>query len=432
MKTNLEKLENNKVMIEISMDETEISQGMDQAYRELVNKVKVPGFRKGKVPRSVLEARIGKGAIWEEAIDHMLSEAYTKTIEEMDLDPIDRPDVEIVDAKIGESLAFKVTVQLRPVAELGQYKEIEAKKTVYEVSDEDVEKTMESLREKHSTMATVDDRPVAKGDHVVIDFEGFIDDVAFPGGSAQGYGLEIGSGSFIPGFEDQLIGVAIQDEKEVRVPFPADYHAEELAGKESVFKVKVHEIKQKVLPELNDDFAKTASEFDTLQELRTDVKNRLVTSAEDTIKRSFENEVLKTVVDNATVVIPDVMIERRLDRMIEQNDEDLKKQGLSMEDYLKYLGKTEEDIHIDMKPGAEREIKTELVLEAVIRAENIESTSEDVDAEISKIAEMYSQDPEVIKAMFDTQGTIDVIRENIRLRKAIEFLTAHAKPVMDS
>ncbi len=430
MKTKVEKLEKNQLKLEITVEADEMKEAMEQAARALGQKVKVPGFRKGKVPRTVIEARFGKGAILEEALDKVLPETYEKALDEHDINPIDKPVINIVEADPEKPFVYEATVQLRPEAELGQYKEVEAEKEEYTVEDKDVSSALDRLRERHSTMVNVEGRPVENGDHVIIDFKGFLGEEAFEGGSAEGYSLEVGSGSFIPGFEEQLVGAQPKEERDVQVVFPEDYHADHLAGKEVVFKVTVHEIKQKKLPELDDEFAKTSGEFDTLQDLKEDLKNNLIKTAEDTIQRNFENAVLTKVVEDAKVDIPEVMIEKRIDRMVDQMAEDLKRQGLSMDDYQKYLSKTTEEMRSDMKPAAERELKTELVLEAVVKVEGIEATGEDVDAEIEKIAEVYSQDKETVKKAFESQGTIPVIEENIRLRKAIEFLTSNAKPVM--
>ncbi len=427
MKTNLEKLENDKVQLEITMEEEETEEAIDKASRELANKVKVPGFRKGKVPRNVIEARLGQGAIMEEALETLLPEGYGKAIEEKGIEPIDQPQIEIVQAEPEKPLVFKATVQLRPEAELGEYKGVEAKIEDYEVTDQDVDNSLEKLRETHSKMINIEGRAAEKGDHIVIDFEGFIDGQPFEGGSAEGYSLELGSESFIPGFEEQLFGVKTGQEKEVKVSFPEDYHVEELAGKESTFKVSVKEIKKKILPELDDDFAKTASEFATLQELREDTKENLEQTAVDAIKRNFENEVLLKVVENADAEVPQVMVEKRMEQMMERTGEELKRQGISMEDYLKYVNKTEEELKEEMKPNAEREVKTELVLEAVAKEEGLEASEEDINEEINKIAEAYSQEPDTVRSTFESQGTIPIIEKNIQMRKAISFLTEHAE-----
>ena len=429
MKTKVEKLENSKLKLEIVVGEEEMKSGMDRAARELANKVKVPGFRKGKVPRTVIEARFGKGAILEEALDAILPEAYAKAIEEHGIDPLGNPEINIIEADPEKPLIFEATVQLEPEAALGQYKEVEAEKQEYTVSEEDINTQIERLRERHASMVTVEDRPVENGDHVVIDFKGFLDDEAFEGGSAEGYSLEIGSGSFIPGFEEQIVGAQVKEERDIKVTFPADYHAEHLADKEVIFKVTVHEIKQKVMPELDDEFAKTAGEFDTLQELKEDLKNNLEESISENIKRNFENAVLAKVVDGATVEIPEIMIEARVDRMLERMADDLKRQGLSMEDYQKYLNKTEEELRVDMKPNAEREVRTELVLKAVAKAEGIEATDEDIDAEIARIAEIYSQEVDSVRGIFETQGTLPLIARDLQMKKTIAFLTDNAKVV---
>ena len=429
MKTKVETLENSKLKLEIIVEEEEMKAGMDRAVRELSNKVKIPGFRKGKVPRTVIEARLGKGAILEEALETILPEAYAKAIEEHEIKPLGNPEINIVEADPEKPLTFEATVQLEPEPELGQYKEVEAEKQEYDVTDEDVNLQVEKLRERHASMVTVEERAVENGDHVVIDFKGFLDGEAFEGGSAEGYSLEIGSNSFIPGFEEQIVGAEANEERDITVSFPDDYHAEHLAGKEVVFKVTVHEIKQKMLPALDDEFAKTAGEFDTLQELMDDLKNNLKESVDENIKRNFENSVLTKVVENAKVDVPEIMIEDRVDRMIERMEDDLKRQGLSMEDYQKYLNKTDEEMREEMKPNAEREVRTELILKAVAKVEGIEATEEDINGEIERIAEIYSQDVESVRSIFAEQGTLPLIARDLQMKKALTFLTESAKPI---
>lgn len=427
MKTKLERIEDGKVVLEIEVETAAIEQAIDKAYRNIARRVNIPGFRKGKAPRPLVEARIGgKAALLENAVEEVLPEAYAKAVEETEVKPVDRPAVEIVKAELEQPLVFKATVTVEPEPELGVYKGIEAEATEVSVTDDDVQKSLAMLRERFAKLEAVEDRPVQDGDYTVIDFTGYIDDKPFHGGEAKDFNLQIGSGAFIPGFEEQLIGAAKDETKKITVTFPEDYHSKELAGKPATFEVTVREIKQQILPELDDEFAKTASRFDSLEELKNDIENKLKQAADDNAKRRLENAVVSQAVDNAAVEIPAAMIERRLERMIAELTSDLEKQGATLEQYLEYSKKTLEELRQDFKPGVEREIKTDLVLAKVARVENLTAAPEEVDAEVERVAKTYGQDPLLVKQRFAEQGSLAVVEEGLVLRKAVDFLVANA------
>jgi len=427
MKTKLERIEDGKVVLEIEVESGEIEQAMEKAYRNIARRVNIPGFRKGKAPRPLVEARIGgRKALLEEAVDEVLPDSYAKAVEETAVKPVDRPAVEIVQAEPGQPLVFKATVTVEPEPELGAYKGIEAEQSEAKVTADDVQHSLEMLRERFAKLESAEGRPVQDGDYTTIDFTGFIDGVPFDGGEAKDFNLQIGSGAFIPGFEEQLIGAVPNEEKKIEVTFPADYHSQELAGKPAAFAVTVKEIKQKVLPELDDEFAKTASSFASLEELKADIENRLKQIAADNAKRKLENSIVSQVVDNATVAIPTVMIERRTDRMVEDLTNDLQKQEATLEQYLEYTKKTLDEIRQEFKPGVEREIRTDLVLAKVASLENLTATEAELDAEVERIAKTYSQDPLLVKQRFAEQGTLKMVEEGLVLRKAVDFLVANA------
>lgn len=429
MKTKLERIEDGKVVLEVQLETDEVKLAMDKAYKNIARRVNIPGFRKGKAPRPLVEARIGgQAVVLEEAIDRtpMLSDAYAKAVEETAVKPVEQPAVEIIKAEPSQPLVFKATVTVEPEPELGAYKGIEAEQAEVKVTDDDVRRSLDMLRDRFAKLEAVEDRPVQDGDYTVIDFTGFIDDKPFDGGEAKDFSLQIGSGAFIPGFEEQLVGAVINEEKRITVTFPEDYHSKELAGKQAAFAVTVREIKQKVLPELDDEFAKTASRFDSLEELKTDIENNLKQNATENAKRKLENTIVSRVVDNATVEIPAAMTEHRIDRMVDDLTNDLQRQDATLEQYLEYTKKSLEELRQDFRPGVNREIKTDLVLAKVARVENLTATAEEIDAEVERIAKTYSQDPMLVKQRFAEQGTLVVLEEGLILRKAVDFLVANA------
>lgn len=427
MKVSAERLDNHKVRLEIEVPQPEVAKAVDKAYQKLANKVNIPGFRKGKVPRKVLEMRIGKEALLDEAFEIMAGPAYSKALQEQNIDPVARPEIEVVTLQEDQPLVFKAVVTAKPDVTLGQYKDLEVEQPVAEVSDEDVNKQLESQRTRHAKMVVAEDAALQNGDFAIIDFAGFIDGQPFKGGDAEGYPLEVGSGSFIPGFEEQLIGAKAGDAREVKVAFPADYFVPELAGKEANFKVKINDVKRKELPELDDDFAKEVSEFTSLEELKADIKNKLDQAAKQKADRDYKNNIVKTAVDNAAVDIPDIMIEKRIDNMIEDFDVNLQNRGLSLDKYLEYAKTDLNTMRDSYRESAQQSVKTDLVLEAVAKAENVEVKSEDLETEIAIMAHGYQRPVEEVRKVIVEQGHINSLAESVLRKKAAQVIIDSVK-----
>lgn len=425
MSSKLEKLEKNVATLEITVSAEKLEEGIAKAYIKNAKKFNIPGFRKGKAPRKLIEKYYGEGIFYEDAINEVCPEAYEEAIKEHNLEPVDRPSIEILEIESGKGIVFKAEVTVKPEVELGQYKGIEVEKKEYNVTDEDVENELEILRNRNARIIDVTDRPVKRGDIVTIDFKGFIDDKEFDGGSAENYKLEIGSGRFIPGFEEQLIGATIGNEVNVDVTFPEDYRSEELAGKPALFKVTVKEIKEKELLPLDDEFAKDVSEFDTLEELKADIKRKKLEEAERMAKNEYENDLIKKVVQNAKVDIPEVMIDNQIESMIRDFDYQLRFQGLDLDSYMKYMNISYEEMKQSYKEAAEDRVKTQLVMEAITKAENIEVTDEELEAEVEKTAKQYNQDVEKFRKSL-RERDIEYIREGLQLQKTIDFLVEHS------
>ncbi|MFZ3170590.1 MAG: trigger factor [Carboxydocellales bacterium] len=427
MKATAERVEKNTVVIEIEVEPEKLNLGLDKAYRKLVKKANIPGFRKGKAPRKILEKFYGKEYLLEEALDNLISDVYPDAVQETEIEPVDRPQVEVVQAEEGKPVIFKVKVEVKPEVELGEYKGLAAEKTSTEVSEADVDAELNKLQQRHAKVSNLDEGTVEQNDVAVIDFEGFIDGEAFAGGKGDDYPLEIGSGSFIPGFEEQLIGVKIGEDKDVNVSFPEEYHSPELAGKPVLFKVKIKSIRRKDILPLDDEFAKDVSEFDTLEELKTDILNRLKEAAEKKAEIAVKEQLIQKAVENATVEIPEVMINTRLQGMLSEMTQRLQRQGVSFEDYVKYTGGNAEGVREELKPEAEKGVRSDLVLEAIARQENIDATDEEVTAELEKMAEQYKQDISTMRAALETQGSIDSFKNSISFQKTIQFLVDNAK-----
>lgn len=425
MSSKLEKLEKNVATLEITVSAEKLEEGIAKAYIKNAKKFSIPGFRKGKAPRKLIEKYYCEGIFYEDAINEVCPEAYEEAIKEHNLEPVDRPSIDILEIESGKGIVFKAEVTVKPEVELGQYKGIEVEKKEYNVTDEDVENELEILRNRNARIIDVTDRPVKRGDIVTIDFKGFIDDKEFDGGSAENYKLEIGSGRFIPGFEEQLIGATIGNEVNVDVTFPEDYRSEELAGKPALFKVTVKEIKEKELLPLDDEFAKDVSEFDTLEELKADIKRKKLEEAERMAKNEYENDLIKKVVQNAKVDIPEVMIDNQIESMIRDFDYQLRFQGLDLDSYMKYMNISYEEMKQSYKEAAEDRVKTQLVMEAITKAENIEVTDEELEAEVEKTAKQYNQDVEKFRKSL-RERDIEYIREGLQLQKTIDFLVEHS------
>lgn len=412
-----------KLVIEASAEEFEA--GLNAAYNKNKNKISVPGFRKGKAPRKMIEQLYGSQIFFEDAANEIIPDAYADAAKESGLDIVSQPKVSIEQLEAGKPFIFAAEVAVKPEVELGEYKGVEVTKADAEVTDADVEEELKKVQDQNSRTVSVEDRAVKDGDMTVIDFEGFIDGEAFDGGKGENYPLTIGSHSFIDTFEEQMIGMNIGEEKELNVTFPEDYHAENLKGKPATFKVTVKEIKEKQLPELDDDFAQDVSDFDTLAEYKDDLKKKIAERKESEAKAKKESEAIEKVVEAAKMDIPQAMIDTQVNRMLEDFAMRLQQQGLSVEQYFQYTGMTADKIMEEMKPEAVKRIKNSLVLEAVAKAENIEVSEEEFEAELQKMADMYKMEIEKIKE-FMQDAEAKQMKDDIAIQKAVELIVSSA------
>ncbi len=412
-----------KLVIEASAEEFEA--GLNAAYNKNKNKISVPGFRKGKAPRKMIEQLYGSQIFFEDAANEIIPDAYADAAKESGLDIVSQPKVSIEQLEAGKPFIFAAEVAVRPEVELGEYKGVEVTKADAEVTDADVEEELKKVQDQNSRTVSVEDRAVKDGDMTVIDFEGFIDGEAFDGGKGENYPLTIGSHSFIDTFEEQMIGMNIGEEKELNVTFPEEYHAENLKGKPATFKVTVKEIKEKQLPELDDDFAQDVSDFDTLAEYKDDLKKKIAERKESEAKAKKESEAIEKVVEAAKMDIPQAMIDTQVNRMLEDFAMRLQQQGLSVEQYFQYTGMTADKIMEEMKPEAVKRIKNSLVLEAVAKAENIEVSEEEFEAELQKMADMYKMEIEKIKE-FMQDAEAKQMKDDIAIQKAVELIVSSA------
>ena len=421
---NVEKTDKNIVSFEFSVSPEEFEKAVQKAYKKNVKKINMPGFRKGKAPRIIIEKAYGKEVFYEDAINFVLPDAYDKAVEENGISPVAQPEVDLKSEKIepDKEIIFTAKVVVKPEFELGEYKGVKAEKAVYESTDENVNEEIEKLRERNSRLVPVEDRAVQADDIANINFEGFVDDVAFEGGKGENFDLTIGSGQFIPGFEDQLLGKNVGDDVEVKVTFPDEYHAEDLAGKDAVFKVKINSLKVKELPEADDDFAMDVSEFDTLDEYKADIKAKLEKANEDKAKHETEQNVIDAVCANTEIDIPDEMIDSQIDSMIRDMDMQMRYQGIDLNTYMQYTGQTMDTIREQYKPEAEKRVKTTLVLEKVSEVEKIEPTDEDVENEYQKISEENGMKIDDIKKYIKE----DDVKARIKAEKAINLLVESA------
>ena len=426
MKANAERLEKNTVQLDIEVDVEQVSQSLDKAYRKLVKKVNIPGFRKGKTPRPIFERFIGKEALFEEALESLVPEAYYKAVQETGIEPIDQPKMEIVQAEDEKPVLLKATVVVKPEVILGQYKGLEVSKSSVEIQESDVDNELERLRNRHAKLLNIEEGTIEKDDQVELDFLGKINGEPFQGGEGKNYPLTIGSGSFIPGFEDQMVGMAVGENKEINVTFPENYQSEELAGKEATFEVTVNSIKRKELLELDDEFAKDVSEFDTLEELRADLKNKLNEAAESKADFQFRQDLVDMAVGNAEVEIPEVMINTQLNETIRGMDNRLASQGINLETYLQYTNSSLPELREQMRPEAEKKVRTNLVLETIAKNEGIQATEEEIKEESAKVAGHYQQDPEVFYKMLEKEGQFGFIIEGLVMNKTVQVLVDNA------
>ncbi len=415
----------NEVKLEITVDAEKFEEAIKKVYFKSAKYFNIPGFRKGKAPMQMVEKYYGKEIFYEDAFNEVAGDAMEEAVKENKLEVVSRPDIEVTQIEKGKDLIFTAVMQTKPEAKLGKYKGIEIKKTEYNVSDEDVEHELGHMQEHNARIVSIEDRPVESGDIATIDFEGFVDGKAFDGGKAEGHDLEIGSNTFIPGFEDQVIGMKIDEEKDIQVKFPDEYFSKELAGKDATFKVKVHEIKKKELPKLDDEFAKDVSEFDTLKELKEDIKQKQQKQNDDKAKYETQEAVMKAVCENVEVEIPSGMIELETENMLKDIEQRLSYQGLKLEQYLQMMGKNEEDMKKEYQPQAIEGIKSRLTLEAVIKAEKIEATDEEVDEKLKEMAKNYGKenDEEFLK----NENVRNYIKEGLTSEKAMDFLVKNAK-----
>ena len=425
MNCKVEKTEKaNEVKLEITIEAEKFENAIKKVYFQNAKYFNIPGFRKGKAPMNIVEKYYGAQIFYEDAFNEVATEAYDEALAENKIEVVSRPEVDIIQMEKGKDLIFTAVVQTKPEVELGKYKGIEISKIEYTVKDEDIEHELGHMQEHNSRLITVDDRPLENGDTATIDFEGFVDGVAFEGGKAEGHELEIGSGAFIPGFEDQLVGMKIDEDKEIKVTFPKEYFSKDLAGKEATFKVKLHEIKKKELPELDDEFAKDVSEFDTLDELKKSIKEKLEKSNEQRAKYETEDAAIKTVCEKAKLDIPSGMIDLEVDNMLKDFEQRLSYQGLNIEQYLKMIGKTEEEMRKEYEPQAIEAIKSRLVLEAIIKAEKIEASEEEVKEKLEEMAKNYGKK---VEELSENENLKNYLEEGIKSEKALEFIVENAK-----
>lgn len=425
MNCKVEKTEKaNEVKLEITVEAEKFENAMKKVYFQNAKYINIPGFRKGKAPMNIVEKYYGAQIFYEDAFNEVATESYEEALEENKIDVVSKPIVDIKQMEKGKDLIYTVLVQTKPEVELGKYKGIEIKKIEHKVEEKDIEHELEHMQEHNSRLVSVEKRALKKGDIATIDFEGFSDGKAFEGGKAEGHELEIGSGSFIPGFEDQLIGMKIDEEKEINVTFPKEYFSKDLAGKEAMFKVKLHEIKKKELPKLDDEFAKDVSEFDTLEELKASIKERLEKNAEQQEKYETENEAIKAVCEISKVEIPSGMIEAETENMIKDFEQRLAYQGLKLDQYFKMAGKTEDELKKEYEPQATEAIKSRLTLEAIIKAEKIEATDKEIEEKMKEMAENYGKKVEDLQ---DNENLKEYLKQGIETEKAIDFIVKNAK-----
>ena len=430
MTAKWEKLEGNQGVLTIEVDAEKVNEALDQAFKKVVGKVNVPGFRKGKIPRAMFEQRFGVESLYQDALDILLPNAYASAIEETNIDPVDRPEIDVEQMEKGQTLIVKATVTVKPEVQLGEYKGLEIEEMETTVTDEDVELELKQLQEKHADLVVVEDGAIENGDTAVIDFEGSVDGTPFEGGKAENYSLEIGSGSFIPGFEEQLIGLKSADTKDVEVSFPEEYHAPELAGKPAVFKVTVHDIKRKQLPELDDEFAKDVNEeVETLDELRKELKDKMIQDKETEADHNKRDTLVEKAAENATIDIPEAMITTEVDRMLEEFGQRLQSQGMSLDMYYQFSGSDENGMREQFKADAEKRVRINLTLEAIAQTEGLEVTEEEVDAELEKMAELYKRSVDELKQILAMQGGTDAMKGDLKVRKAVDFLVDNSKVV---
>lgn len=426
MSLQVEKLEHNMAKLTIEVPAEELEKALETAYQKNKNKISVPGFRKGKVPRNMIEKMYGPAIFYEDAANELIPDAYEKALDECEEEIVSAPKIDVTQIEKGKDFIFTAEVAVKPEVTLGKYKGIKVDEANLAVTEEEINAQIEKERENSARTISVEDRPVKDGDITTLDFEGFVDGVAFEGGKGTDYPLTIGSGSFIPGFEEQLIGAELNKEVEVNVTFPEDYHAKDLAGKPATFKCKIKDIKEKELPELDDEFASEVSAFDTMAEYKEDVKKSLEMKKADAAKIAKEEAVIDAVIEDAKMDIPDAMVETEQRQIIEEFSQRMRMQGLTMEQYMQFTGMTPQALMEQTKPQALKRIQSRLVLEAVAKAEDLKASEEDYAAEIKDMSEKYQMEEDKIKEMLGEKGKKQV-EEDLAIRKAVDFLVDNAK-----
>ena len=420
-----EQVEKNLVKLTFEVSAEDFANAINSVYKKNAKKFNIPGFRKGKAPKAIIEKYYTVAVFYDDAINMVLPDAYEAAIKEADLDVVAKPEIDVEEIKKGEPIVFTALVTTRPEVKLGDYKGIEVEKIDYTVTDEDVAKDIEAAQKKNARLITVDDKAVENGDIAVIDFEGFVDDVAFDGGKGEDYELEIGSGTFIPGFEEQLVGAKVDDLVDVKVTFPEEYHAENLKGKDAIFKVKVNEIKVRELPELDDDFASEVSDFETLEEYKADVRKKLEEAAENKAKIETENAVIAKVIENAEFEIPDAMKEAQIDRLINDFAQRIQYQGLNMDMYLQYTGMSMEQLRAQFDKQAVDQINSILVLGAIQKAEGIETGAEELELELVDMSKKYNMELDKLKELM-SENEIENLKKDLAIQKTITMIVNNA------
>ena len=426
MSLQVEKMEKNMAKLTIEVSAEDLEKAMQSAYQKAKGRISIPGFRKGKAPRKMIEQMYGKGIFLEDAVNALIPEHYSKALSECELEIVSQPQIDVTQMEPGKALIFTAEVAVKPEVTLGEYKGVEVPKAEIEVTEEEIEAAIKREQEKNSRTITVEDRAAEEGDIVTIDFEGFVDGEAFEGGKGEDYPLTLGSHTFIPGFEEQLVAAKTGEHVEVNVTFPEEYQAKELAGKAAVFQCDVKKIEAKELPELNDDFAKDVSEFDTLAEYKEDVKKNLTESKEKEALRAKEDAAIEKIIENAEMEIPEAMLDTQCRQMMDDFGRRMQSQGLSMEQYFQFTGQTAEKMMEDMKPQALKRIQTRLVLEKIVEVENIQPTEEEVNEEISKMAAMYKMEADKLKELVG-EREMEQMKKDMAVQKAVTFVAEAAK-----
>ena len=421
MKSKVENIEKNVVKLTIEVEAEVFNDSLKKAYQKNRGRYTIPGFRKGKAPMNFIERYYGESVFYEEAFNIACPEAYEKAIEENSLEPVSRPELDVEQIEKGKDLIFTAKITVKPEVKLGEYKGLKVEKEAVNITDKDVQEELEKIQDKNARLITAEDRVVKDKDTLNIDFEGFVDDEPFEGGSAKGYTLVVGSGTFIPGFEEQLIGAETGKEIDVNVTFPEEYHSEDLKGKEAVFKVLVNEIKEKELPEINDEFAQDVSEFDTLEEYKADIKEKLLKEAQESAEKKYEDAIVNKAVENAEIDIPEVMIENQLNNILNRLNMTLRYQGMDLNSYINMVGTDEETFRNGYRDTAVLDVKTQLVLEKIGKEEKVEATEEDLEAEIAETAEKYKQSVEDFKKHLQDDD-IEYIKDTVVTKKIIKLI----------